>query len=546
MTEEPTETVTYLTVLFPVLLSVFLSVVFLWNTSVAQNTTSSCWSRGRDRSRAPPDCFWSLQASPPNRTTPVRTSRAEHRRSRMALEQISPPLWSEHWRETDLHSLPVPRRISSVPLPTQCPAHRLPGSQSACLSPPLTKSQSLPRLTCHRCTERQSWRVECATMRVGRLLCLLPVSVLQSPSLQCAFQCWLPFLRSALEVWRLSNAHPPIYSCLFHHCRLAAPLLSLSPSSAGLLSSSIAVVGVSLDSTSEARTPPWPFDPSVPQWLLAPTSPPWLPRPFGSSWVRRRPFFTSGLHSSSFTSSLWLRQAPSSPRLLLSPLSLRLHHGLPDPRLNVGRWHHLLRLGPPDPPRPRCSSALRLSLGHLLRYRWSAPWSRQPFPPPPCWLYRGPSLWEWPRSHQAPLAPGPSCLFPGSSLLRRPLGLCVPAPSWGFINLLSRLLGGGEMSGLWTCLCVCFFFPCDPVSVSQSLCNLFQVCLVPSPIILWLKTPVRSVSVCRFLNVFMCSMFPNWIIKDSHFENSLLPWSVTGIFSLNCIIWMTSGYAFAA
>ncbi len=165
------------------------------------------------------------------------------------------------------------------------------------------------------------------------------------PSLQSAFQCWLPFLRSALEVWRLSNAHPPIYSCLLHHCHLAAPLLSLSPSSVGLLSSSIAVVGVSLDSTSESRTPPWPFDPSVPQWLLAPTSPPWPGSPLAPPgsliplappWSGVDHLFTSGLHSSGFTSSLWLRQAPSSPRLLLSPLSLRLHHGLPDPRLHVG------------------------------------------------------------------------------------------------------------------------------------------------------------------------------------------------------------------
>ncbi len=153
MTEEPTETVTYLTVLFPVLLSVFLSVVFLWNTSVAQNTSSSCWSRGRDRSRATPDCFWSSQASPPNRTTPVWTSRAERRRSRMALEQISPPLWSEHWRETDLHSLPVPRR-SATPNPVPSPpstwfAERMP--EPTADEEPESAATDVPSL--HRATE---------------------------------------------------------------------------------------------------------------------------------------------------------------------------------------------------------------------------------------------------------------------------------------------------------------------------------------------------------------------------------------------------------
>ncbi len=52
---------------------------------------------------------------------------------------------------------------------------------------------------------------------------------------------------------------------------------------------------------------------------------------------------------------------------------------------------------------------------------------------------------------------------------------------------------------------VCVFAPHvlrDPVSVSQSFCNLVQECLVASPISLCLKAPVHSVSVCWFLNVF--------------------------------------------
>ncbi len=47
----------------------------------------------------------------------------------------------DNWRETDFCSPSVPRRISPVPLPTQCPAHHLP----AALSPePATTDEPLP------------------------------------------------------------------------------------------------------------------------------------------------------------------------------------------------------------------------------------------------------------------------------------------------------------------------------------------------------------------------------------------------------------------
>ncbi len=36
----------------------------------------------------------------------------------------------------DFRSPPVPRKISPVPLPTQCPAHHLPAARSTCPSPP--------------------------------------------------------------------------------------------------------------------------------------------------------------------------------------------------------------------------------------------------------------------------------------------------------------------------------------------------------------------------------------------------------------------------
>ncbi len=186
-------------------------------------------------------------------------------------------------------------------------------------------------------------------------------------------------------------------------------------------------------------------------------------------------------------------KSPSSPLLLLSPLSLRLHRGLTDPRLCVGRRHHLLRLGPPDPPHRPCSSALHLHLGlllHLLRHRWSAPWSQRPFLLHGSSLRRlhcGPPLWLWPGSRQAPPALGPSCLSPGSSLLHHLPSLCLPAPSRVSVLLLSLLLssrpplpfgcfygvrthlpGGGDMSGSWTCLCV-FLLPMCSLWPSFSL-----------------------------------------------------------------------------
>ncbi len=91
----------------------------------------------------------------------------------------------------------------------------------------------------------------------------------------------------------------------------------------------------------------------------------------------------------------------------------------------------------------------------------------------------------WPGSRQAPPAPGPSCLSPGSSLLRRLPGLCLPAPSRVSVLLLSLLLsshpplpfgcfygarthlpGGGVMSGSWTVFVVFLLPMC---SVTQFL-----------------------------------------------------------------------------
>ncbi|KAI2657753.1 Streptococcal surface protein A [Labeo rohita] len=56
----------------------------------------------------------------------------------LVLEPILPPLWSGHWREINLCSLPVSWRNSPVPLPTHCPVHHFPTVRS----PPMTESQS--------------------------------------------------------------------------------------------------------------------------------------------------------------------------------------------------------------------------------------------------------------------------------------------------------------------------------------------------------------------------------------------------------------------
>ncbi len=59
----------------------------------------------------------------------------------MALERILPPSWSGYWRETDLRSPSLLRKIS-VPLRTQSPAHHHLAAQSLCPSPPMTESQT--------------------------------------------------------------------------------------------------------------------------------------------------------------------------------------------------------------------------------------------------------------------------------------------------------------------------------------------------------------------------------------------------------------------
>ncbi len=185
----------------------------------------------------------------------------------MVLERISPSLWSGHWRETDLRSQenlasatpdpvpspPSPRCAERMPEPTTdgepSPAATDEPSPHGATEPriaaepellimsvkvrePATTPVSRERAADGVSAERSSCaRSPKEYSRARALQCPLPESVLQSPRLQSYLQCRLPFLSSALEARRLTNACPPTRSCLLHRCRLAAPLLVLSPPS---------------------------------------------------------------------------------------------------------------------------------------------------------------------------------------------------------------------------------------------------------------------------------------------------------------------------
>ncbi len=256
----------------------------------------------------------------------------------------------------------------------------------------------------------------------------------------------------------------------------SAPCL-YGASPVGLPSSSVAGAGVSLHR-----------HPSILQLHRAPSS---LRLRLGRASTRHR-LRTPLLRLRLVAPSHRLRWAPSSLQLHLGPQSLRLRRGSPDLHLRLGRQSPRLHPGPPDPLHPPGSLALRLRFGllhHLLRRRWSAPWSRRQsllHGSSLRRLHRGPSSWLWPGSSCAPPAPGPSCLFPGSSLLRHLPGLCQPAPpgcsssSWAsalvptrfpppllFHGARTHLPGGGSNVTPLDCFVVFLLHVfCDPVSPS--------------------------------------------------------------------------------
>ncbi len=118
----------------------------------------------------------------------------------------------------------------------------------------------------------------------------------------------------------------------------------------------------------------------------------------------------------------------------------------------------------------------------------------------------------------APPAPGLSCLFPGSSLLRHLPGLCLPAPFpmsvllltlllssrttlpiWCFLRCKDAPSGGGRYVRIVDCF-VCFV---PHVSPSPWLLIWCQECLVVFPNYPVFKSSSLSVSVCQVYFV-MC------------------------------------------
>ncbi len=254
--------------------------------------------------------------------------------------------------------------------------------------------------------------------------------------------------------------HPPTRSCLLLRCRLSAPLPTINMVRAPRdCHPPTEPVGWSDEVQPEERSP--------------------------QAMAGQRP--TKAEPAGRGSPVELVHRHPSIHQLHRTPFSRQLHLGPQDLRISASVSRALgSTLAPPDPQHPPGSLALRLRLGllhHLLRHRWSAPWSRRPFLLHGFslrQLYLGPSSWLWPGSCCAPPAPGPSCLLPGSSFLRRLSCLCPSSSSWAssLIPTCSPLCcstargrtfrEGGDMSGLWTCFA--------PVSVQ---CSIIWSCSSP-------------------------------------------------------------------
>ncbi len=239
--------------------------------------------------------------------------------------------------------------------------------------------------------------------------------ILQCPLLGSVIQC--PLLENSRP-----NTHPPAPAS--STADVWQPLCSPSAhhlcgaSSAGLPTSSDAVVGVSLDSASEARTPPRPVDPSAPPWFLAPSSPPWPgspPAPPGSL-VPPAPPWSGVIHPAprdSIPPASPHSFVPPAPSGSFIPSAPPLDSVALAPPWPPGSTPLRRSPAPSVPPRTSGSSPSPLLCGSLSLPQAPpppappplvAPWSRRPS------LHHGSSLR---RLHRGP----PSWLWPGSSLL---------------------------------------------------------------------------------------------------------------------------------
>ncbi len=173
--------------------------------------------------------------------------RAERCCPKLVLERISQPSWSGLWRETDHPSPSALRMISPDPTPDPVPS---------------------------------------------------------PPSPHCS-----PLLEDALQCPLLEDTHPPTHSCLLYRCRLAAPLLALSPPSMRCKLGRTAILqrrhGRSFPRLRlrgpDSASAHWPAGSTMaPSSLLSavahlPIGSAGLPRSSSSALVWRRPSYTSGL-----------------------------------------------------------------------------------------------------------------------------------------------------------------------------------------------------------------------------------------------------------
>ncbi len=216
-----------------------------------------------------------------------------------------------------------------------------------------------------------------------------------------------------------------------------------------------------LPSASEARTRPRPVDPAAPHRLPRLHRPPSIHQLPPGSLVPPAPTW-SGVDPPSPLDSSTL----TAPRRSVSPAPLGSFLPSAPPGSSVALY----------PPR-LIGSLLALCLGllhHLLCRRWLVPWCRRPS------LLRGSSLRRLYHHHGCGLGPAvllllrvppvsslaaPSFVAPLVSVCRPPPGCpsssratsqvpTHPSPCC-YHGSRTHLPGGGEVSGLWTCLCFC-------------------------------------------------------------------------------------------
>ncbi len=381
----------------------------------------------------------------------------------MVLERISPS-WSGLWQDTDPRSPCVLRGISPVPL--------------------------------------QSLHLQNA------LQCPLPVSFLQSLRFQNTMLAPVPEVSpGSLEAFKCPPSHPLLPP---------PPLLSGSPSARP--QPTIYAVRAWRDyhppmlpwlefpSNPPPASEAWtrPVDPSARPWLLASSSPPWPGSPLappGSLVPPALPW--SGINHPAPRDSTPLASphpfvplAPSGPfipsapplsSVALAPLGSTLPRRSPAPSApprTSGSSPSPLLFGSPSQPRAHPPPAPPPLVGPLESAVIPPPWLLPPSAP--LWATVVAAAWVPPGSFCSGSLMSLPWLLPPSSppwtLCAGPLPGIRPPPEppishsplpigCCFHGARTHLPGGGQYVRIMD-LSVCVFVPCDPVSVSQSLCNL--------------------------------------------------------------------------